>query len=250
MEVRLQHARKDPWSGFMKYPSCFTGLCAPMSRAGNRITGLDIEDERRLEKAMGYPEGHLSKQSRFWITYMVKVPKEGLTLNTEFPEHELIYKLALAHHRVANSMGQITPSIDFVLINREIEAEEANKLNKVKREAFAEFHKLSPAEMRKALRLFGYKSDNISTDVVESKLFNFVETDPKKFLTLWVNNKQRETHFLIEEAIAKNVIRKQKNVYYYGTDVIGRSLDDAIYTLDDKANQDVRMAILQELESK
>lgn len=251
MEIRLQHARKDPWSGFMKYnSSCFTGICAPLSRAGNRLTGLTTEDERRLEIALGYPEGHLARTSRFWVTYVVRVPKEGLTLDTEIPEHEMMYKLALANPRVAKNMSLINPSTDFVIINREAEAEDANKRNKTKREAMAAFTKMSPNEMKQALRLYGFSSDNVSSDVVEQKLFDYVESDPVRFLNLWVNNKNRDTQSFIEQAIAKNIIRKQRNVYYYGTDVIGRSLDDTVSMLDDKNNQDIRIAIMQELESK
>ena len=39
-------------------------------------------------------------------------------------------------------------------------------------------------------------------------------------------------------------------MYYYGTDVIGRSMDEAVLMLDDKKNQDIRLAIMQEIESK
>jgi len=250
MEVRLEHCRKDPWSGFIKYPNCFTGICAPLSRAGNRVTGLSVEDEKRLEKALGYPDGHLARTSDFWITYAVRIPKEGLTLHTEIPENEMIYLLAKAHHRVASSKLKITPNTDFVLINRELEAEEANKNSRTKIEAFAEFNKMSPADTRKALRLYGFKADNVSDDIAKSTLFSFIENDPAKYLMLWVNNKSRETQYLIEAAIAKNVIRKQKNLYYYGTEVIGHSLQDAMAHIDDKQNQDIRLVIMQELESK
>lgn len=250
MEVRLEHARKDNWSGFIKYPNCFTGFGAPLSRSGNRITGLTEEDERRLEKALGYPVGHLARTSNFWITYAVRVPKQGMDLHTEIPEHEMIYLLAKAHHRVAIGKSKITPNTDFVLINYEMEAEEANKNSRTKIEAYGEFNKMSPSDIRKALRLYGFKADNVSDDVAKSKLFDFIENDPVRFLTSWVNNKSRETQYLIEAAISKNIIRKQKNLYYYGTEVIGHSLQDAMAHIDDKNNQDIKMVIMQELESK
>ena len=136
------------------------------------------------------------------------------------------------------------------MINKESEAEESNKKNKAKREAYAAFNKMSLEEMRKCLRLYGQKSDNISSELVESRLFELIDNDPQKFFLLWVNNNSKETQYIIEAAIAKNIIRKQRNVYYYGTDVIGRSIDDTIAMLDDKANQDVRIAILKEIESK
>ncbi len=59
------------------------------------------------------------------------------------------------HKRVANGINNLKPTHDYVLVNKEIEAEEANKRNKAKREAFSEFNKMSIEEMRKCLRLYG-----------------------------------------------------------------------------------------------
>ena len=132
-----------------------------------------------------------------------------------------------------------------MLSNSQAEAEENNKKFKVKREAYSAFTKMSLEEMRKCLRLYG-----ISNELVESKLNELIENDPQRYLLLWVNNKNKETQYLIEAAISKNIIRKNKNMYYYGTDVIGRSMDEAVLMLDDKKNQDIRLAIMQEIESK
>ena len=154
------------------------------------------------------------------------------------------------HRRVANGLTNVKPNNDYILINKESEAEESNRINKVKRQSIIEFNKLSLEDMRKALRLYGYKSEAMSSELVESKLFELVEKDPNKFFLIWVNNKTRNTQFLIEAAIAKNIIRKSRNVYYYGTDVIGKSLEDTVDYLDNKNNQDLKLTILQETESK
>ena len=45
-------------------------------------------------------------------------------------------------------------------------------------------------------------------------------------------------------------MRKSRNVYYYGTDIIGNSLEDAIGYLDDNKTQDLRLVIIQETEAK
>ena len=60
--------------------------------------------------------------------------------------------------------------------------------------------------MRKCLRLFGVKADRMSNELVESTLFGLVDKNPKKFFDVWVNNKSKETEFLLESAIAKGVI--------------------------------------------
>ena len=250
MEVVLKFARVNPWAGIAKYKNCYDYIGTYWTRAGNIHTGLSEEDARRLEKVMGYEEGHLVPTSSFWKTYSVRLGAKDVFLHTEKPEDELAYLFLKNHKRVATGLSNIRPQHDYVLVNTDAEAEAANKLNKIKREAFAEFNKMSLEEMRKCLRIYGHKSDNISNELVESKLFELIEKDPRKFFLLWIDNKNKDTQYILETAISKNVIRKSKNVYYYGTDVIGRSQDDAISFLNEKANQDIKMAIMQEIESK
>lgn len=250
MEVILRFARKNPWAGIAKYKNCKDYISTYWTRSGNRYTGLTPEDARRLEKEIGYEEGYLAPQSAFWKRYAIALGTKDVVLHTERPEDELAYLFLKNHRRVANGIANIRPVHDYVLVNKEAEAEEANRRNKTKREAFAEFNKMSIEDMRKCLRLYGRKTDNISNELVESSLFELIENNPERYFLLWVNNKVRDTQYIIEAAISKNVIRKSKNLYYYGTDIIGRSLEDAIANLNDKKNQDLKLTILQEIESK
>lgn len=250
MEVILKFARKNPWAGIAKYKNCKDYIGTYWTRSGNLYTGLTPEEARRLEKEIGYEENYLSPQSAFWKRYAIALGTKEVVLHTDRPEDELAYLFLKNHKRVANGLVNIRPIHDYVLLNKEAEAEEANKRNKTKREAFAEFNKMSIEEMRKCLRLYGRKTDNISNELVESSLFELIENDPEKYFLIWVNNKVRDTQYIIEAAISKNVIRKSKNVYYYGTDVIGRSLEDAIASLKDKKNQEILLTIMQEIDAK
>lgn len=250
MEVRLKFARVNPWAGITKYKNCFDYISSYLTRSGNHYTGLTPEKARELEKKLEYPEFELAPNSNFWKTYSIKLGQKDEVLHTERPWDELAYEFLKHHKRVANGINNLSPSHEYVLLNLEAEAEETNRINKIRREAFAEFNKMSIEDMRKCLRLYGMKSDNISNEVIESSLFAEIEKDPARYFLLWVNNKNKQTQFIIEEAISKNVIRKNKNVYYYGTDVIGRSLEETISALDDKKNQDIKIAILDSVNNK
>lgn len=250
MEVILKFARVNPWAGIAKYKNCYDYIGTYWTRSGNRYTGLTEEDARRLEKEMGYEEGHLAPTSPFWKTYSIKIGAKDVYLHTEKPEDELAYLFLKNHKRVALGLSNIKPQNDYVLVNSEAEAEAKNKINRVKREAIAEFNKMSLEEMRKCLRIYGNRADNISNELVENKLFELIEKDPNKFFLIWVNNKNKETQYILDTAISKNIIRKSKNIYYYGTDVIGRSNDDAISFLNNKANQEIKLAILNEIDAK
>ena len=70
-----------------------------------------------------------------------------------------------------------------LLINRQAEAIEKNKINKLRRDAIIAFGKLSLEEMRKCLRLFGVSADTMSNELVESTLFSLVDKQPQNFFS-------------------------------------------------------------------
>ena len=162
----------------------------------------------------------------------------------------MIIKFLTGHKRVATSLDKMDAGKDYLLINREAEAIEQNKQNKLRREAVKEFDKLSLDQMRKCLRLFGVRPDSMSNELVESTLFSLIDKSPKKFFDKWVDNKNKETEYLIEEAIAKGVIRKDRTQYYYGSEMFADSLSEAVAYLDAKKNQDLKLSIINETKNK
>jgi hypothetical protein len=188
--------------------------------------------------------------SSFWDTYAIKIGSKDLVINTDKPEGELQYYFLKGHKRVADGIKNITPSTDYVLVDKDLEAVETNKLSKTKREAYRAFDKMTLEEMRKCLRLFGVKPDNLSNEVVEATLTNNIEKDPSKFIRVWVDNPNKEINFIIEEALSKNILRKNRATYYFGTDIIGNGIEDVIAFLKDKKNSDILAAIMGEIKSK
>lgn len=250
MEIILKKKNKHAWSGVLKYRNCFDYIAPYWTRSGSIYTGLTAEDEKRLEKALGFEEGKLARSSKFWNNFCVKLGAEEKVFHTDNAWDELQYIFLKDHKRVATSLSSVKAATDYLLINKESEAVESNRINKQRRNAIKEFDKMSLEDMRKCLRLYGYKADTMSAELVEQKLFSEVEKDPNRFFVKWVNNKNRATETIIEQALAKNVMRKSRNVYYYGTDIVGNSIEDAIAYLDTPANQDLKLTILQEIESK
>ena len=250
MVVELKIKKKNPWAGLIKYRSCYDYIAPYFTRSGSIYTGLTPEDEEYFEKALGYPEGHLSKTSDFWTTFCVKIGARTLLLDDSIPRQAMIIKFLTGHKRVATSLDKMDAGKDYLLINREAEAIEQNKQNKLRREAVKEFDKLSLDQMRKCLRLFGVRPDSMSNELVESTLFSLIDKSPKKFFDKWVDNKNKETEYLIEEAIAKGVIRKDRTQYYYGSEMFADSLPEAIAYLDAKKNQDLKLSIINETKNK
>lgn len=238
----------DPWAGVDFYHRGKTHYVGNyLTRSGQRYTGLTKEDRERLEEITGLP----LTRKEYWENYGISVGKEGVILDTEDPYDEIKYLYLKDHKWVKNGyQDKKKPNASYVLINQEKEAEEKNAYNKVKRTALIEVGKMSNQDMIKCLRLFGIKADNTAPAVIEQKVSEIADTQSEKFLRTWVNNKDKEIEYIIQEAVSKNTIRKNRNVYHYGSDVIGRSLPEVVAFMKDKSNSDIKMAILNEIEYK
>lgn len=250
MEVIVRMTKVDPWTGLIKWENCFDYVGSYWTRSGSRYTGLSREKAKELEQKMGFNEGYLDPLSPFWDTFAVKIGKKDTIINTDSAEGELQYLFLKGHKRVADGLKNISPSTDYVLINKDDEAVEINKASKIKRDAYKSFDKMTLEDMRKALRLYGVKSDTLSNEMVEARLSENIEKDPAKFLRIWQDNPNKEYNFIIEEAVAKNIIRKNRATYYFGTDVIGNGMEEVIGYLKEKKNSDILAAIMNEIKSK
>jgi hypothetical protein len=243
MQVRLKPLTADAWSGMERYPNCNNVLRPYFTRTGSIYTGLTPEDEKRLGDALGVD---LRKMSSFWKNFKVTVGKETVVLDTDAPEDELKYLFLKGHKRVKANITENKATANYYLHDPEGEAEIFNKHNRVKRQAIIAFEKMKPAEIRKALRLYGDNATNVSDAVAEDRLYARVEQNPENFFRIWIDNKNRATEYLIKEAVSKSVIRKQKNSFYFGTTLLGVTLEDAIAFIDNKENSDIKAAIIND----
>jgi len=250
MIVILRPIKKNNWSGLKKYKNCYEDIGSYFTRSGLLYTGLVEDDARRLETALGYELNRLGKGSDFWHTFFIRTNEKDLYLNTDDPMDELKYLFLKNHKRVKASIMETKATANFALINKEEEAKKASVYNRFKRNAISEFDKLSPEDIRKALRIYGHNADNMSNDMAENRLFEIAEGDPEGFLKKWVNNASRDTQFIIETATSKNIIRRNKRLFTYGTEKLGYGIEEVIVFLDDPKNQDIRIAILKAIDAK
>jgi len=162
---------------------------------------------------------------------MINKINRSLLMNTTSVIYDLLAKIGNKH--LTNAVSNYLMSAEYVIFRTIYNSEKNN------------------SQTMFSLDKNRYRNLTDASMILDLEIINeLIENDPQRYLLLWVNNKNKETQYLIEAAISKNIIRKNKNMYYYGTDVIGRSMDEAVLMLDDKKNQDIRLAIMQEIESK
>jgi hypothetical protein len=244
MQIVIRPLNRNPWSGIIRYKDCHEALGPYLTRSGALYTGLTEADEKRIGDKIGKD---LRSGSDFWDTFRVKFGATDMYLDTADILDELKYLFLKSHKRVASGLSDRNPSANYVIINHEEEAKEVNTFSKLERRAIKEFDKLTPGDMRKCLRLFGLNAETMSNDLVEQKLYEIVKGNPDKFLSKWVDNDSKTTEYLIEAAISKNIIKRNKTIYKFGSDIIGNTLEDTISYLDSPANRDIKDAIAKQI---
>ena len=247
MIVILRPTKRNNWSGLIKYKNCYEDIGSYFTRSGILYTGLLEDDAKRLGEVLGHD---LNKSSEFWHTFFIRTNEKDLYLNTDDPMDELKYLFLKNHKRVKTSLLESKATANFVLINKEEEAKKASVYNRTKRTAISEFDKMTTEDIRKALRIYGHNADNMTNEMAENKLFDLVEGDPEGFINKWINNKSRDTQFIIEQATSKNVIRRKQRLFTYGTEKLGYGMEEVIHFLDDPKNQDIRITILKAIDAK
>lgn len=215
--------------------------------------GFTPEQRRDFEKRLGYPENHLDpSNTKFWDSY-IAVKLQGnkpFVLNTDTPEGEFKYEYCRNHIEVMDGYEDKKPRALYVMINQESEAKKKNIVNAKKIEAIKEFDKMSQDDISRCLKLFKLNAEDITAEVARERMFDIVIAKPDDFMSKWVNNRDKTYFVVIEDAITKNVIRRSRNIYYYGTDVIGHSMNDTVAYLKDKKNEELYLSIKAEIENK
>lgn len=250
MEVRVKFRKAPSMPGAPhRYPNCSDALGAYYTRTGRIYTGLTPEDEKRLGDALGYD---LRSGSSFWDSFRIRISSETIVLKPEEdPMDELKYLFLKSHKYVAASITDMSkPNATYYLSIAEEEAKVSNEYNKVKRNAYREFDKMKPEDVKKCLRIYGYSTDAISDSVAEDRLMTLIENNPLNFFKRWVDNKVRASEFLLKEGVSKNIIRKNKNIYTYGATTLGYTLEDAIAYIDSPENSDIKTTIINEINGK
>lgn len=251
MKYKLEFVkRKDDWGGITKFPNCTTTFGPYLTRSGKLYTGLTDEDIKRIAPKVGLEEKDLQPEGSYFKTYAIKVTMQGVDINTDDPFDEITYIFCKHHHLVADGHKGVTNHHQFVLLDAEAEAKKHNVDKRKMREAYRELDKMTVDEMRRCLRVMGVRPGGLTNEMVESKLTDLIEEKTELFFTRWVENKNKDLIEILEHAIELNIIRRNKNIFYYGTDIIGNSTDDTLAWMKDKNNKEIFDGIKNELTAK
>lgn len=251
MIVKVKPIKRTMWSRWQRYPKCHDTIAPYLDASGKGVvTGLTKDQEREFEDKLHMTPGELSQYSSFWTDYKIIITEKGLELDTNNAHDELKYAFIQNHKRVRNSINEVAewPYADYVIYDQEADAKKENVKVRSVRKAYAKFGQMSTEDMRDVLKLYGKKSEILSTDMVENMLDKLITEDPDAFLDI-VTDKNIKTKVMIEDCLRSKILRKNGSHIIWGDEPIGHDIETAVLFLNDLANQSIKINILSKLEA-
>lgn len=245
----------DGHDGEIRYTHCADFLAVPINmKSGEMMTGLTEEEERTLEEELLLPPKTLSRYNKsFWGEYkqMIRIDKHGLILDLSKPWDYIKYKNLSVHPRVAQSEASKldSPEFEYVITSVEAEAKFKNQIHKIKKAAYTKFDKMTISDKKNLLKLYGHViDDSFSEEMVDSKLYTYIEEDPQLMLDK-LEDPDFKMKVFISDAIQVHALKKSGSKYMInGGEIIGLSLQETIGYLSNPANQDVYISLKAQVE--
>lgn len=235
------------FNGHVRYKNTKDYITPYYTSIGSIYTGLSEADTKRLSEKL---QKDLSPHSTFWHDYSIVMNEKVKELDTSNADHELAYLfLTGGHVRIASSITDPNIGIkDYYIIDENVEAQLVNTSASIKINANKIFSGLSAENKKDILKLYpGFSNlDSMSPEIIEAKLYEHLEKDPKRFISQ-AEDKKRDTKLLLKDLLTAGVLRKNKTSYYYGEDFVGHDEETAVTFLDDNANQSLKIDLMAQL---
>lgn len=232
-------------------------------------TGLTKEEAEELEKEMHFKAGSLSPYNMrlpeknsgdfSWATFSIKIPKEGLVINTSNSAKEkLLFKVLSVGSRVANSTLELAVNpvkYDILLTSTEKEAILSKDKATVKKKAFALFSAMSLNDMIDFLSIYNDGRHGISKDstpdFIEAEVAKIVDSEPTKFIET-MESPYFDSMIFLNKCIKANLVYKQgpKYIISEGGDILGETYSKALENLQSEDYQSVKIGLISKLEAR
>lgn len=242
----------------MKFDGCIDRYTLSINKqTGQLRTGLSKEDESKYEKALGLEERSLAPNinSDFWCDFTIPVLSTGTYIDTASDLGGLQYAVLKADPLVATTSEELKKSnvFQYTLIEERDEAESINNSRSAISRAWALYDKISADEtkLKDVLYMYGHDPKSTEIEIVRKQVGDYVESNPKKFVSIMEDNSLQERVFLIKlikkGVLTKNGIGSGYNAPLYYKDILlGTGLDEAIAFINEEENQKIFIALKKE----
>ena len=258
----LRKINPDSWAGIRLYSYANEDIGPAIDKQGLPVTGLTedvfktnakgnkeitkgtrklLEEEMQLDEGT-LKKGSLIKHSQFWINFVIRVGEGDLSLNTDIAEDTLKVLFLKAQPQIAFGVKSIKASSKYVLFTAEEEAKQSNTKKRSRRDAYRLFEELTLKDRIEILEMTGVKTLDLTPDVIEDRLSDYMEEYPAKF-TAMVKDPARKNKTFVRECLNKGILTMEDGAVMYNEVVLGFDISSATNSLFSDEQAKTRQAI-------
>jgi len=228
-------------------PGVLKTLAPVLEKSGMIATGVTPEEYIKVVEHDVFASEE--KYADFYRNIYVKVGAAGSELKLNIPTDFLIWKYLHFHPEVCTDVKYLNPAKHtFIMVDKEKEAEEKLSSMDYKIEAFSIIREMSEESVKDFLILYGRQSEGISYKEAKSLLTDYIEANPKKFITYY-NDSSKEYKINFKKMLKNKILERRGGVLYYGEDVaLGATPEQAVENLKNTENQELYIKLLDLLD--
>lgn len=222
-------------------------------------TGLTEQQARELEREMNLAQGTLSQYNKqYWgsHTLNISVPSEGVVLDCDRSAlDKLRFCFLKVCSKVANNVVEAmeNPLYEYVLTSEEAENKTDSEKFLIKKNAYKKLETLNLETQMDFLLVYKqnkYKVTKTSTvDFIAAAIGKVLEEDPKGFLEL-IEDVNFKDYVFIRKCLSGGLLRQNGPTYVtLGGDVLGNSLEQAVYNLRTPEYNHIKISLLAKLDN-
>lgn len=234
------------------YQDCTETWMPPLSkRTGSLITGLTKKQEAFFEEELGFEEGTLKKTSKYWDSFKIKIPAEGVLLQLDDALGYLKYVVLKADPLVASSQSDLkeNPYCEYVMIRENEKAENESKGRRVKIRSFGILDSLTYQDFQD-IYLLKNASDPSDLDhsIVRNDVEKYAENFPDQFVNLF-DDPLFKDKVVITKFIHKKIISKKgrglNSPLYFNDTFLGNNVEECMLFLKQPENNSIFIEIMK-----
>lgn len=179
------------------------------------------------------------------FSYVVTNIGVELDINNNFDK--FIFNWLKTFPELGEEQKPINYKQKFYYINTEQNAIDNKTKYNYKKEAYIEFDKMSKEDKLFYNSYLGKPTINISNEVLDSNIIEYLESNPEKFVTSIKSIDIVRDYGIVGMALEKSLIRREEGYYYYNEIKLGTELKEIIATINKPQNLELKIILREKV---
>ncbi len=247
--VKIQPCYSDLFKGSIMFQNTKVIFKILKDKSGNYVMPLGDNPQEFIKT---YPSLQRFVLNNKWndqeinnFTYVITNIGVELDINNNYDK--FVFEWLKTFPEIGEEQRPINHKQKFYYINTEQNAIENKTKYNYKKEAYIEFDKMSKEDKLFYNSYLGKPTINISNEVLDSNIIEFIETNPEKFVSSIKSIDVVRDYGIVGMALEKGLIKREEGYYYYNEIKLGTEIKEILSTINKPQNLELKIILREKI---